>query len=99
MQSLQAHFALPDSTLLTPVLQDTFAVRLLVGRGYPAWWRRHLTDAEFAHNISCEWASLPDPDRDGASHYDGVGANHASTTLGHVYDMLVRARNAMLVKP
>jgi muramidase (phage lysozyme) len=99
MQSLQAHFALPDSTLFLPVLQDTFAVRLLVGRGYPAWWRRHFTDAEFAHGISCEWASLPDPDRDGASHYDGVGANHASTTLGHVYDMLTRARDAILVKP
>jgi muramidase (phage lysozyme) len=103
MQSLQAHFALPGSTLFSLALQDTFAVRLLVGRGYPAWWRHHLTDIEFAHGISCEWASLPDPERSGSagrtSHYDGVGANHASTTVGHVLDMLTRARDAMLVKP
>lgn len=99
LQGLVAHFGLPATTLFTPELQDKLAVRLLVGRGYPSWWRGGTTDIEFAHNISLEWASLPDPERDGKSHYDGVGPNHASTTVVHVCNMLARARDAKLVKP
>lgn len=91
-QAIQGALRLPDSARFTPAVQDQMAVQLLVGRGYPAWWRGHMTDAEFAHGLSCEWASLPDPERGGASHYDGVGMNHAGTTLSHVYDALKRAR-------
>lgn len=94
-QAIQAALALPDNVLFTPHVQDQMAVKLLVGRGYPAWWRSHMTDAEFAHGISCEWASLPDPERGGASHYAGVGMNRAGMTLAHVYDALRRARAAI----
>jgi hypothetical protein len=95
LKALQGKHALPGSTLFTPELQDGFAVDLLVGRSYKAWWRGAITDAEFAVNLSLEWASLPDPDNAGRSAYDGdVAGNHASTTLGHVYDMLERARAA-----
>lgn len=94
-QAIQGALKLPDDALFTPEVQDQMAVRLLVGRGYPAWWRGHMTDAEFAHGMSCEWASLPDPERSGASHYDGVGQNHAGTTLGHVYEALKRAQAAL----
>lgn len=94
LRPLQAALRLPDGELFTPALQDRLAVRLLVGRGYRTWWRGGMTNEEFAHGLSCEWASLPDPERDGRSHYDGVGANHASTTLAHVYSALERARVA-----
>lgn len=99
MLPLQAFFKYDNHVLFTPAIQDQFAVRLLVGRGYPAWWRGTLPSIDFAHNISCEWASLPDPERDGASHYDGVGANHASTTVIHVLNMLTRARDARPAAP
>ena len=94
LQALQAGLELSDDELFTPELQDKLAVRLLVGRGYPSWWRGSMTDEELAHGMSCEWASLPDPERGGKSHYDGVGPNHAGTTLAHVYERLAAARTA-----
>lgn len=101
LQSLQRRRGLPSSTLFTPELQDILAVDLLIGRGYPAWWRGSLTDPEFAHNLALEWASLPDPRNYGKSAYDDDSAgNHASVPLdaigpdNDVYDMLRRARAA-----
>lgn len=95
LRQLQAKHSFADTVLFTPEIQDMLAVDLLVGRGYKAWWRGALSDREFAHLLSCEWASLPDPENHGKSHYDGDSAgNHASTTLVHVYDMLAQARAA-----
>lgn len=95
LQALQAKRGLPGSTLFTHELQDRLAVDLLIGRGYPAWWRGSLTDAEFAHGLALEWASLPDPRNYGKSAYDGDSAgNHASTRMANVYAMLRRARAA-----
>lgn len=95
LRALQAKHAVPSTTLFTPELQDRWAVDLLVGRGYRAWWRGALTDEEFAHMLSMEWASLPDPLNGGRSHYDGDRAgNHASTKLDSVYNMLALARQS-----
>lgn len=93
LQALQTKKKLPNATLFTPELQDQLAVDLLVGRGYKAWWRGSIDDREFAHALSMEWASLPDPLNGGRSHYDGdrVG-NHASTSVLHVLTMLEKAR-------
>lgn len=82
----------PDTTMFTPELQDHLAVSLLVTRGYSLWWRDKIDDEQFLHNLSCEWASLPDPWNDGRSHYDGIGPNHAGVSLDACYDMLVEAR-------
>jgi hypothetical protein len=93
LQDLQAQSGMPDTRLFSEELQDYFAIDLLVRRGYSDWWTGELSDEKFAHNISMEWASLPDPFNDGKSHYDGDSAgNHASTTLDCVYEMLRRAR-------
>ena len=94
LKKLQAKKALPGSALFTAALQDEFALELLIGRGYKMWWRGTITDEDFAHLLSCEWASLPDPLNGGRSHYDGDSAgNHASTTLTNVYAMLDQARS------
>jgi hypothetical protein len=91
LQGLQG--GLPAWTLFSEKLQDQFAIELLVRRGYSEWWFGDLSDQDFAHELSCEWASLPDPQNGGKSHYDGDSAgNHASTSLDCVYDMLRRAR-------
>jgi len=98
LQGLQGE--LPASTLFTEELQDQFAVELLVRRGYSEWWKDRLTARQFAHNLSCEWASLPDPFNEGKSHYDGDDAgNHASTTLDCVYVMLDRAGDEIVPAP
>jgi muramidase (phage lysozyme) len=95
LEKLVADKNLPSDTLFTPALQDDLAWTLMVGRGYRRWWRGDMSDEEFASSLSCEWASLPDPDNDGKSHYDGDSAgNHASTTLDAVYAMLKAARMA-----
>lgn len=95
LKVLQAKAGLRGQDLFTPEVQDNFGWRLLVGRGYQAWWRGALPDHEFAHNLSLEWASLPDPQNGGRSAYDGdVAGNHASTTLESVYRMLRKARAA-----
>jgi len=94
LQTLQGKLNISGSAHFTPQLQDQLGLALLIGRGYQKWWTGALSDDEFAHNISLEWASLPDPQNGGRSHYDGVGPNHASTTLQAVRNMLARARAA-----
>jgi len=95
LQGLQKELGLSASEQFTPELQDRLALVLLVRRGYRKWWTGAITDDQFAHNISLEWASLPDPENGGKSHYDGdTAGNHASTTLDKVRDMLEDARAA-----
>jgi hypothetical protein len=86
---------LTGNELFTPELQDRLAVILLVRRGYSKWWQGRITNDEFAHRLSMEWASLPDPENAGKSHYHGDAAgNHASTTLAAVHAMLHAAEAA-----
>lgn len=95
LETLQDALDLSGNELFTPALQDRLAVALLVDCGYRQWWRGTIDDAEFAHRLSLEWASLPDPKNGGRSHYDGDAAgNHAGTTLAAVYAMLRAARAA-----
>jgi muramidase (phage lysozyme) len=94
LRTLQVRLNIAGSDRFTPELQDRLAVELLVDRGYQKWWTGAMTDERFAHAISLEWASLPDPDDGGKSHYDGVGPNHAGTSLHDVFKMLERARMA-----
>lgn len=94
LENLISELHLDMRTMFTPDLQDKLAVQLLVGRGYSHWWRGEITATTFAHNISCEWASLPDPRNGGRSHYDGDSAgNHASCSLTSVLAMLATARH------
>lgn len=81
------------SERFTPAVQDKLAVALLVRRGYSDWWRGETDDLTFAHQLSLEWAALPDPVNGGKSHYDGVGPNHAGYTLAEVYAALARVRS------
>ncbi len=94
LQGLQASLKLGMDEMFTPALQDKLAVALMVEQGYSKWWTGALTDEDFAHGISLVWASLPDPQNGGKSHYDGIGSNHASTTLPAVYAVLQKARAA-----
>ena len=88
--------ALPLDTKFTPALQDQLAIDLLnTACHYQNWRRGTISDEGFAHLLSCQWASLPDPQNGGKSHYDHVGPNHAGTSLAAVYAMLVRAKAAL----
>jgi muramidase (phage lysozyme) len=91
LEGLIEELSLTSEEFFTPAFQDRLAVQLLIGRSYHSWWRGRITNNTFAHNLSCEWASLPDPRNGGKSHYDGIGPNHSSTTLPAVYAMLAQA--------
>jgi muramidase (phage lysozyme) len=84
-----------DTVKFTNELQDKMAVELLKMRNYQKWWLRKMTNIDFAHHLSKEWASLPDPYNGGRSHYDGLAGNHAGMSLVHVYDTLAKARTLM----
>lgn len=94
-KNVAANLRLKDTDKFTHELQDRMAVELLKGRGYQKWWLRKLTTIDFVHQLSCEWASLPDPYKGGKSHYEGLAGNHAGMTLLHVYHTLDRARTLM----
>lgn len=95
LQSLINAEHLPPTTIFTEELEDRLNLDLLCSAcSYKSWRNRTVTDATFQHLIACQWASQPDPQNGGKSHYDGVGANHASTTLAAAYAMLARAKSA-----
>lgn len=96
LDTLCQELAIEDDELFTPTVQDQCALQLLIGRGYRSWWRGEVSNETFAHGLSCEWASLPDPRNGGKSHYDGVGQNHAGQTLETVYATLARAKAAII---
>lgn len=98
LESLASKMSISPDTKFTPELQDRLGVQLMVGRGYSRWWTGGMTDEDFAHGLSMEWASLPDPENQGKSHYDGIGPNHASKTEAQVMTALSRTR-ALIGEP
>ena len=72
--------------------QDQLGLHLLQVRGLAAWRAGAISDSEFAHRLSCEWASLPDPENGGRSHYDGDGVNRAGRTLESLLGVLEQVK-------
>lgn len=95
LRGLQSQLGLSGSERFTPEMQDRLAVQLLVNRGYSSWWRGEISDEAFAHNLSMEWASLPDPEKNGRSHYEGIAGNSSRMPLARVYEALRQARAAI----
>lgn len=95
LKRLLAPLSLKLTDLFTNEVQDKLAHHLLVERGFESWKAGEISDERFLHNLSCEWASIPDPLKEGRSHYDGVGQNHALTTLDAAYRVLDNSREAI----
>lgn len=93
LTSLVQRASLTMDHLFDPATQDMLAAMLLADRQLAAWQAGTIGDDQFAHNLSCEWASLPDPYNGGRSHYDGDGArNHAGQTLDAVFVVLAQVK-------
>jgi muramidase (phage lysozyme) len=88
LRKLKSTMHLADTLRFTPELQDTLAIELLKGRGYEAWRAGNITDAQFALNLSKEWASLPNPYSD-TGYYAG---QHAAVSYIKVELVLAEAR-------
>jgi muramidase (phage lysozyme) len=100
LQGLQVAHKLSGDTKLTNELQDRFGVSLMVRRGFSRWWLEQISDEDLANGLSMEWASLPDPQNGGKSHYDNDSAgNHASTDLGTFLAVIKHAAELRTSKP
>jgi hypothetical protein len=100
LQGLQVAHKLPGNTKLTNELQDRFGVSLMVRRGFSRWWLEQISDDDLANGFSMEWASLPDPQNGGKSHYDNDSAgNHASTSLATFMAAIAKAKTLRTQQP
>lgn len=70
---------LNTSEQFSPALQDRLAISLIERRGSVSFIKRELSTEEFAHNLSKEWAALPQiiGERPADSYYAGDGLNIA----------------------
>jgi hypothetical protein len=99
LKEYQDRERLPDDAMFTEQLQDDFGLLKMTDRGYLDWAETLISDDEFMHRLSCEWASLPDPYNGGRSHYDGDSAgNHASTSL-ECFQAAVSEARGLLAAP
>jgi len=75
--------------------QDQIYQMLLVHRGLNDFLSGKISDEQFAHNLSMEWAALP-KDASNRGFYDGVGSNKSllswEDTLKHVNAMKTKVQ-------
>lgn len=84
-----------ETTHFDAAFQDQAAAHLMDLRGFTAWNGGTMPINTFLHNLSCEWASLPDPFNGGKSHYDGEAGNHAGWSLSQALSLLTNAKRLM----
>ena len=78
---------LPKDGLFDASKQDKAAEFLLQRRGLENYRSGKIDRAQYAKNLSKEWASLPNP-ATGLSYHEGDGLNHALTDVESVYKLL-----------
>jgi len=83
----------PKQVTFNEDTQDSMCAKLLEGRGYFEWANGVMSDDEFLHELSKEWASLPDPKRGGKSHYGGDGKNKALVSLRNTNKFLASLKD------
>jgi muramidase (phage lysozyme) len=79
--------------LFTPEFQDKIATYKLVARWLKDFLTWRLTKEQFAHSLSQEWASLPDPYNWWKSHYDNDWINHALVSQSDLYAALDKLKS------
>lgn len=81
----------PPDTKMTPDVQDALANILLDRRGMKEYEAGELDTADFALELSKEWASLPDP-RTGSSYYDKDGLNKSLIPIENMFQAIESTR-------
>lgn len=83
---LKKEMGLSGDEFFTPDMQDQMANTLLQRRGLNAFTAGDMGKEQFANELSKEWASLPS--RNGASYYQGIAGNKATTDLESLYEAI-----------
>lgn len=85
---------IPDDRVFDEKLQDEFAIALLRRRGIQDYMEGRINREQFGHNLSQEWAALPQilgdhggPDPN-ASYYAKDGTNKATITVIEFMDAI-----------
>jgi muramidase (phage lysozyme) len=75
-------------------LQDKLAVALLERRGIREYANDKISREEFAHNLSKEWAALPQAigDQPEQSYYANDGLNKAQLSVDEIYRSIATVR-------
>ncbi len=90
---------LDTAQLFDTAIQDRLAIALMERRGSIAYIRNEVQAEDFAHNLSKEWAALPQVvgDAPEKSYYDGDGLNasriDSASILGAIASFKSRAAN------
>lgn len=83
------------NALFDEALQDKLAVELLKRRGVEEFVKNRISREQFAHNLSREWAALPNitgPDPQ-ASYYQGDGLNKAQISIEEMFSAIDAFKN------
>jgi muramidase (phage lysozyme) len=78
LESLKKDLNLSGNEMFTPDMQERLARSLLQRRGYDQWKAGKLSDKDFMHNLSKEWAGLTDPNT-GRGYYPNQTTGHSLT--------------------
>jgi hypothetical protein len=79
---------LDASTVMTPNVQDQMGLELMKGRGWNDFKAGKISAQQFMGNMSQEWASLPDPNNGGRSHYKNEHLGISLNAFGKVLDSI-----------
>lgn len=86
LRELITELNISESTIFDAELQDRLAAALLQRRGIDEYLESRITREEFAHNLSKEWAALPQVmgDDPSASYYAENGIDRAQLSIEEI---------------
>lgn len=82
LRALKKRLGIADTARFTPELQDRLAIELLKGCGFETWNAGHISDREFALELSKKWASLPNPDTGKGCYFGECATVDYATVAG-----------------
>lgn len=96
LEGLKRSLGLTGKELFDAAMQDKLGVALLNQRGLQRYLRGELSETDFAHNVSKEWASFPRAtgSKPELSFYAGDGLNKAHANLAEVRAALKKIKSA-----
>lgn len=95
LEGLVRQLEVDHNQTFNEALQDQLAVALLERRGVEEFVDKKITREEFAHNLSKEWAALPNVlgPNPHASYYQGDGLNKAQISVDEIYVAIASLEN------
>lgn len=89
LRQLQKELGVDDNELFSHELQDRMALQLLKRRGIDDWLAGKMSDRQFHSNLSKEWDSIADPNKQGdLTRAHSQKANTTKADIGRLFSMI-----------